>query len=56
VATLDFGIVAGRAIIARIGAYSLLIAGCLAIYLAGAISLNTHFGKQVLPITTPFIK
>lgn len=54
--SLDFGVVTGRAMIAQFGAYSLLIAGSLAIYLAGAISLNTHFGKQVLPITTPFIK
>ncbi len=54
--SLDFGVVAGRAAIAKTGAYALLIAGCLAIYLAGAISLNTHFGRQILPITTPFIK
>jgi succinate-acetate transporter protein len=54
--SLDFGVVAGRAMIAKTGAYSLLIAGILAIYLAGALSLNTHFGRQVLPITTPFVK
>jgi uncharacterized protein len=53
---LDFGVKAGRAQIALTGAYCLFGAGAMAIYLAGAIALNTHFGKQVLPITTPFIK
>lgn len=52
---LDFGIVGGRAAIAKIGAYSLFGAGILAIYLAGAIAINTHFEKQLLPVTAPFI-
>lgn len=53
---LDFGIQAGRATVAQTGAYCLFGAGSLAIYLAGALALNTHFGRQILPITTPFIK
>ncbi len=53
---LDFGIKPNRALIAQTGAYCLFTAGSLAIYLAGAMSLNAHFGKQILPITTPFIK
>lgn len=56
IVALDFGITAGRATIAEIGGYSLFGTGILAIYLAGAISLNTHLGKQVLPVTAPFIK
>ncbi|MBF0507640.1 MAG: hypothetical protein HQK57_01780 [Deltaproteobacteria bacterium] len=54
--SLDFGITLGRGAIAKTGAYSLFIAGSLAIYLAGAMSLNAHFGRQILPITAPFIK
>ena len=53
---LDFGITSGRATIAQIAAYCLFGAGLLSIYLAGAMSLNGHFGKQVLPVTTPFIQ
>jgi hypothetical protein len=53
---LDFGIPAGRAQIAQVGGCCLFAAGFLGIYLSGAMSLNAHFGKSILPITSPFIK
>jgi len=56
IVALDFGVTAGRATIAKTGGYTLYITGILAIYLAGAISINTHFGKQILPITAPFVQ
>jgi len=56
IVALDFGITAGRATIAKIGGYSLFITGILAIYLAGAISVNTHFGRQILPTTAPIVQ
>jgi len=56
IVALDFGITAGRATIAKTGGYSLYITGILAIYLAGAISINTHFGRQILPTTAPFVQ
>lgn len=54
--TLDFGVTGGRIVVAQTGAYCLFAAGSLAIYLAGAMSLNSHFGKTILPLSSPFIK
>jgi succinate-acetate transporter protein len=39
-----------------IAAYFLLAAGILAVYLAGAIVVNTAFGKSILPILAPLSK
>lgn len=39
-----------------IAAYGLLITGILALYLSGAIIVNTAFGKSILPISAPFSK
>ena len=40
---------------AIIPAYSLLCSGTIAIYLAGALMMNSVFGKTVLPVGKPFI-
>jgi succinate-acetate transporter protein len=53
---LDMGVKVARPLIAQVGAWCLLVAGSLAIYLSGAIALNTHFGRQILPISTPLVK
>jgi len=52
--SVNFGL--KLAILRQICSLCLFGAGILAIYLAGALSLNLHFGRQVLPISTPFIK
>lgn len=39
-----------------IAAYTLLITGILGLYLAGAMILNTAFGKSILPIPGPWVK
>lgn len=44
---VDFGMVAGTA---------LLVSGCIAIYLAGAMIINGSFGKTILPIGKPVCK
>ena len=53
---LDLQLDVNRALLAQIAAWSLFVTGCLAVYLAGAISINTNFGRSVLPIPGPFIR
>lgn len=56
IVALDFGVTVGRPMIAKVGAYCCLGAGTLAIYLSGAIAVNTHFGRQILPVSSPLVK
>ncbi|BBO82675.1 hypothetical protein DSCO28_32410 [Desulfosarcina ovata subsp. sediminis] len=53
---LDLKLDVNRAAVAQTAAWLLLVCGCIAIYLAGAISINTNFEKAILPIPGPFIK
>ncbi|MBN2569330.1 MAG: acetate uptake transporter [Deltaproteobacteria bacterium] len=53
---LDLKLDVNRAMVAQTAAWLLMICGWIAVYLAGAISINTNFGKTVLPIPGPFIK
>jgi len=53
---LDLKLDMNRALLAKTCGWTLLYAGFVGIYLAGAITLNTHFGKVILPTTSPVIK
>lgn len=44
-----------KAIFAPIVAWTLLIAGCIGLYLAGAITLNTVFERSIFPVPAPHI-
>ena len=52
---LDMKLNIPRALFASIAGWALLFAGFVGIYMAGAIVLNTHFGKVILPTTKPII-
>jgi len=51
---MDMGVLAG-ATYKPPAAWCLMIAGLIGLYLAGAIMLNTVFGRAVLPTTTPMV-
>jgi succinate-acetate transporter protein len=53
---LDLRLAVNRAVMAKTCAWCLFISGWIAIYLVGAITMNTHFGKVILPTTSPIIK
>lgn len=42
-------------ILAQTAGWSLFIAGWIGVYLIAAVTMNTHFAKQILPIAKPFI-
>ena len=53
---IDLKLDVDRATLAPIAAWTLFTAGWIAVYLAGAISINTTFGRVVLPIPGPIVK
>ena len=53
---LDLKLNINRAIFAQVAAWTLFIAGWIGIYLVGATALNTHFGRVILPTTSPIVK
>lgn len=55
VAFIDMGVIA-KATFAPIAAWALLVAGCVGMYVAAAIILNTEFGRKVLPMPSPLVK
>lgn len=53
---LDLRLEINRALWAKTAGWSLFIAGWIGVYLAGAIVLNTHFGKVILPTGPVLVK
>lgn len=53
---LDLKLDINRASFAAVAGWTLFIAGWIGIYLAGAISMNTQFGRVILPTTSPIVK
>ncbi|MDL2269664.1 GPR1/FUN34/YaaH family transporter [Desulfosarcina sp. OttesenSCG-928-G17] len=56
ITALDLQLDINRALFAGIAAWTLLLSGCIAIYLVAAVSINTNFGRAVLPVPAPFVK
>ena len=56
IVALDLKLDIDRKMVATLAAWTLFVAGWIGIYLVGAISMNTHFGKVILPTTHPIIK
>ena len=54
IALIDFGF--DKAIFVPLTAWTLLISGILALYLAGAFAINTQFGKAILYVGGPLVK
>lgn len=52
----EIGAPGDRALYANIAGHCVLIAAIIATYLGGAMVINGAYGKQILPMTTPFIK
>jgi len=53
---LDLKLDINRAMFAQVAAWCLFVSGWIAIYMVGAITMNTHYGKTILPIPGPFVK
>jgi len=53
---LDMGLQGDRKFWALFIGYDLLVAACIATYIASATTLNLGFGKQILPLGAPIIK
>ncbi len=56
IVVLDLKLDVNRAFFAQIVGWTLFVAGWIGVYLAGAIAMNTHFGKVILPTTQPLVK
>jgi succinate-acetate transporter protein len=56
IVALDLKLDINRAMFAQVAAWSLFVAGWIGVYMVGAITMNTHFGKTILPIPSPFVK
>ncbi|MGV8057996.1 MAG: acetate uptake transporter family protein [Smithellaceae bacterium] len=56
IAGLDLGIFPNPAMVKTMLGAGLMLVGWMAIYMAGAIIVNTTFGKAIFPIPAPFVK
>lgn len=52
----EIGVQGDRALWASIAGHCVLIAAIIATYLGGAMVINGVYGKQILPMSTPFLK
>jgi hypothetical protein len=43
-------------LMANVAGWLILVLGIIGVYLAGAICVNTTFGRSILPTTTPYVK